>query len=301
MDPRIRNWSALGALFLGIGAAGLLWHNAGAQRGFSLGSRASAGQPPAPAAIEEPAAATANSTAERAFPSGKPASGPAEPADAGLLLPRGESLEFTAHVAKLSNVAALRLVVGERRSFLGRPAWHLQAFAHTQNPLRMVFELDDQFDSYSDAATLASFQYELHLSERGQKVNSVLRMTTGGEPAPPDATAARVVPGTRDPLGMMQYLRTVDWKKTPEVRSPVFDGHKLYDVRARLAGVAESVTVPAGQFTASKIALRVFDGGVETKDTNFALYLANNAAHTPVLLEAVLPFANARVELLRAQ
>jgi len=41
----------------------------------------------------------------------------------------------------------------------------------------MVFELDDQFDSYSDAATLASMQYEMHLSERGQKVESVQRMT----------------------------------------------------------------------------------------------------------------------------
>ncbi len=101
----------------------------------------------------------------------------------------------------------------------------------------MVFELDDQFDSYSDAVTMTSLQYEMHLNERGQKVDSVQRMTaSGNEPAPADATAARVLPGTRDPLGMMQYLRNVDWAKTPEVRSPVYDGHKLYDVRARRVG-----------------------------------------------------------------
>src|SRR6266699_277454 len=67
-----------------------------------------------------------------------------------------------------------------------------------RSPLRKVFELDDQFDSYSDAATLASMQYEMHLSERGQKVESVQRMTaTGKEPASEDATQARVLPGTR--------------------------------------------------------------------------------------------------------
>jgi hypothetical protein len=33
------------------------------------------------------------------------------------------------------------------------------------------------------------------------------------------------------------------------------------------------------------------------KDASFVLYLANNAARTPVLLEAVMPFATARVEL----
>jgi len=99
----------------------------------------------------------------------------------------------------------------------------------------MVFELDDQFDSYSDAATLASMQYEMHLSERGQKVESVQRMTaTGKEPAAPGAAQTRVLPGTRDPLGMMQYLRNVDWTKTPEVRSSVYDGHKLYDLRANV-------------------------------------------------------------------
>jgi hypothetical protein len=194
------------------------------------------------------------------------------------------------------------LQVAGRGNFLGKSTWHLQAFAHTQNPLRMVFELDDQFDSYSDAGTLASLQYEMHLSERGQKVESVQRMTaTGKEPAPPDATQTRVLPGTRDPLGMMQFLRNVDWTKTSEVRSPVYDGHKLYDVRAKLGAASDQVTVPAGDYTASKIAIRVFDGGVEMKDASFTLYVANNAARTPVLLEAVMPFATARVELLKAK
>jgi hypothetical protein len=36
-------------------------------------------------------------------------------------------------------------------------------------------------------------------------------------------------------------------------------------------------------------------------DSHFWLYLANDSARTPVLLEAVLPFANARVELAKAK
>jgi Protein of unknown function (DUF3108) len=224
------------------------------------------------------------------------------PVDTGLPLRAGEVLEYCANVSKLNNVATLKLQVAGRGNFLGKSAWHLKAFAHTESPLRMVFELDDQFDSYSDAGTLASLQYEMHLSERGQKVESVQRMTaTGKEPASPDATETRVLPGTRDPLGMMQYLRNVDWKKTPEVRSPVYDGHKLYDLRAKLTPGSEAVTVPAGDYTASKIAIRIFEDGVEKKDASFTLYLANNAARTPVLLEAVMPFATARVELLTSK
>jgi hypothetical protein len=213
----------------------------------------------------------------------------------------GEVLEFTANVAKLNNVANLRVQVDDRRDFLGKSAWHLRAFAHTENPLRMMFALDDQFDSYSDAASMASLQYEMHLDERGQKVESVQRMTsTGAEAAPANVTEARVTPGTRDPLGMLGYLRSVDWTRTPEVRSPVYDGHKLYQVIARQESASENVSVPAGNFRAAKIEIHVFDNGAEMKDAQFALYLAKNEARTPVLIEAVLPVATARVELVKA-
>jgi len=234
--------------------------------------------------------------------------GSASPASSGVdakksnepVVRAGEVLEFSASMAKLNNVANLRLQVGERRDFLGKSVWHLQAFAHTENPLRMVFALDDQFDSFSEASSMTSLQYEMHLNERGQKVDSVQRMTaTGREVAPSDVTEARVLPGTRDPLGMLQYLRGVDWSQIPEVRSPVYDGHKLYEVRARRESAAEVVSVAAGNFRASKIAIHVLDNGAEMKDAQFSLYLANNALRTPVLIEAVIPVATARVELVK--
>ncbi len=247
-------------------------------------------------ATDKAAVPSAARTASRTIEPGDRAA----PADAGTPLRPGEVLEFVADVAKLSNVANLRLQIVDRRDFFGKNAWHLQAFARTENPLRMVFELDDQFDSYSDAATLSSLQYEMHLSERGEKQESIQRMTTSGaERATANVTQTRVAPGTRDPLGLMQYLRTVDWAKTHEVRGPVYDGHKLYDVSARLDGPARDITVPAGTFSASKIDIRVFDAGAELKDAHFALYLANDAARTPVLLEAVMPFATARVALVK--
>jgi hypothetical protein len=261
---------------------------------------------PSPAPKAQPAAPPTDSTPtesvkavpSRTTPEAEPKRMAAPEPEPGQPLRAGEILDYTADVAKVSNVASLRLQVAERRNFVGKSAWHLQAFAHTQNPLRMVFELDDQFDSYSDAGTLVSLQYEMHLSERGQKVDSVQRMTTTGrEPAPPNASQTHVLAGTRDPLGMMQYLRHVDWTKTHEVHAPVYDGRKLYDVRATLAPPAQNVTVPAGTYVADKVEIRVFDNGAEMKDAHFFVYFAGNEARTPVLLEAEMPFANARVAL----
>lgn len=213
----------------------------------------------------------------------------------------GETLEFAANVTKLnSTVADLRVKVGDRRNLDGKIAWHFQAFAHTENPYRMVFELDDQFDSYSEASNMSSLQYEMHLSERGQKVDTVERMLSSSkDPAPPDAVAARVLPGTRDPLGMLMYLRSVDWNKVTLVRSPVFDGHKLYDVRAVLVARDQGVSVTAGKFNTTKIEIHVMDNGAEMKDAHFLLYIAQSPERLPVLMEAVLPVATARVELTK--
>src|SRR5271157_970078 len=245
--------------------------------------------------------------AETVMPPAAPAAETSEkkgstPGGPGFTLRPGESLEFAANLTKLnSTVASLKIVVAEKRNFYGKSSWHLQAFAHTENPYRMVFELDDQFDSYSEAGDFASQQYEMHLSERGQKVDSVQRMLSSPkDPAPADATAARVPAGTRDPLGLMQYLRGVDWSKTPEIKSPVYDGRKFYEVRAVLVGKSEQVKVPAGNYIATKIEIHVYDNGVEMKDAHFLLYLSNNAARIPVLLEAGLPVATARVELTKA-
>jgi len=296
-----------------IGLAGFVAVGCAAGAFYWLHER---GQPPAPEvvspepvgfretpSVEKPGnAPTVKATALTPSKAETKTAAGATPVDSGIPLKTGEVLEYTANVSKLNNVATLKLEIVGRGNFLGKSVWHLKAFAHTENPLRMVFELDDQFDSYSDAGTLASMQYEMHLSERGQKVESVQRMTaTGREPASPEATETRVLPGTRDPLGMMQFLRNVDWAKTPEVKSPVYDGHNLYDLRAKMAPGTEKVSVGAGDFTTSKITVRIFEGGVEKKDAAFTLYLADDAPRTPVLLEAVMPFATARVELVKAK
>jgi Protein of unknown function (DUF3108) len=282
---------AIGALVaVGFAAGAFLWMRA-------------RGVPPRPdvASAEPPefheAAVVANAPPHASASKSKKAPPPAGPE---LALKTGEVLNYTANVAKLDNVATLTLKVAGQGNFLGKNVWHLQASAHTLKPLRIVLELDDQFDSYSDAGTLVSLQYEMRLNERGQRVDSIQRMTaTAKEPASPEATQARVVPGTRDPLGFMEFLRTTDWSTTRQVGSPVYDGHKLYDVRAKLVSAAAAVGVSAGVFRASKIEIHVFENGVESKDASFVLYLANDAVHTPVLLEAVMPIATARVGLVK--
>jgi hypothetical protein len=223
---------------------------------------------------------------------------PAPPAEAAVPFRGGEKLSFRVMWSKFSvNAGTLDFLVAAHGSFFGQPAWHFQAHAQTVDTMHIVYPLDDQFDSYTEAVKLASLQYEMYLHEQGKQQNNSWRMTVDGSAAPSNATAARVLPGTRDPIGFLYALRSIDWKSTPEFRAPVFDGHNLYEVEARLGQAAGHVTVPAGEFDASRVDVHLFEHGQQVADTNFSLWIAQDAGRTPVLIEASVPVGTARVEL----
>jgi Protein of unknown function (DUF3108) len=233
-----------------------------------------------------------------AAPPPKPRHAPSAPVEAAVPFHAGERLSFRVMWSKFSvNAGTLDFLVAMHGNFFGRPAWHFQARAQTVDTMRIVYPLDDQFDSYTEAVKLVSLQYEMYLHEQGKQQNNSWRMTPDGDAAPSNATAARVLPGTRDPIGFLYALRAVDWKSTPEFRAPVFDGHNLYEVEARLGQSAGHVTVPAGEFDASRVDVHLFEHGQQVADTNFSLWIAQDGVRTPVLIEANVPVGTARVEL----
>jgi Protein of unknown function (DUF3108) len=225
-----------------------------------------------------------------------------EPAEQEAAVPFhvGEQLDYRVSWAKSVSAATAHLELAERRGFYRWRAWHFQASAHTVEPLRYFFILDDQFDSYADAATLTSHQYELYLNEQGKQMTRIIRMATDHDLPWGQGPVVMVLPGTRDPLAFFYYLRSVDWQATPEVRSPVYDGTKLYEVRARLAEAATPVTVAAGNYTASRINVQLYQGVKEISDIHFAIWLARDGPRTPVLVEGEIPFATVRGELVKA-
>ncbi len=220
------------------------------------------------------------------------------PPDASVPFQSGERLSYRVLWSKYSvNAATIEFQTIARANFFGHAAWHFRALAHTVDTMRFVYALDDQFDSYTDSGHLTSVEYEMYLREQGKQQNNAWRMTADGGPAPPDAAAAQVVPGTDDPIGLIYALRAADWKKTPELHAPVFDGHHLYTVVARIEDAPGQVTVPAGQFMGTRISVRISEHGQELTDMHFSLWLGQDAARTPLLIEADVPIGTARVEL----
>lgn len=243
---------------------------------------------------------------------------PASPGAMPVPFALGEMLHYQVLWTQFSvHAATLDFSVAEERNFFGHLAWHFRATAHTTNTMRLAYTLDDQFDSYTDASQLNCMQYEMYLNEQGKSETSILRTSTQAEPVPlagnasgralgvnargqpPNATLVRVLPGTRDPIGLLYALRAADWQHSTEFRAPAFDGHRLYEIRADVEIPSGQVTVPAGEFTATRIVVHISERGSELAATHFWVWLAHDAARTPVLIEAEVPFGTARVELLQ--
>jgi hypothetical protein len=209
----------------------------------------------------------------------------------------GEILDYRVAWATFPNAASVELTVPERRVLFGWKTWHYRASVHTVSPIRTILTLDGQFDSYTDAATLESRQYEMYLDEMGRHENEVFHFVPMGQADPAPGPGVVVLPGTRDPLGALYELRYVDWQRTLEFRATVSDGHDVCEMRAKLDAPAESVAVAAGHFEAGRISVLVFQHDKEVRGIGFTVWIARDAAHTPVLLRADLPFGNLRVEL----
>ena len=212
----------------------------------------------------------------------------------------GEILNYRLEWAPFSNAASVQTAVVERRDLFGWQTWHFRASVHSQPPLRNLLEVDDQFDSYTDAASLESHQYEMYLDEMGKKQDAVLHLIAIGQSRRGNVAPTIVQPGTRDPLGAFYALRATDWKRTPELRVPLYDGSDLYEMRAHLEVPVETVAITVGNYQATRIAIHLFMRGKEVPQTNFSVWLAHDGARTPVLVEAEMPYGNFRAELTTA-
>jgi hypothetical protein len=212
----------------------------------------------------------------------------------------GETLSYRVSWSAFSNAASLLLGIPEHRDLFGFQTWHFRGEAHTQTPVRNLFPIDDQFDSYTDAITLVGRQFEAHQNEMGKSSNLVQRFSTSGQPTHLPPPLVMVPPGTRDALGALYALRAADWTHLEELRMPVYDGHQLYELRAAREATSDPVSVAAGKYTATRISIRLFQYEKELTAVHYVIWIANDSIRTPALMEADLPFGTIRAELTSA-
>jgi hypothetical protein len=218
---------------------------------------------------------------------------------AALALPfrSGEALRYSAAWENFLTAATLELQAQGPHELNSRASWQFSAVVTSIAPVRYLYAIDDRFTSDADAASLASLRYHLRRREPNRDESRTIHFAREGEAAPEGVSVVRVTPETRDPVAALYFLRAVDWSRAAETRFEVFDGEKLYHVRARREPRRETRAVPAGRFSTFPVALRIFEGLRERADVTIRVWLSDDRARVPVLVEAELPIGRVRVEL----
>ena len=220
------------------------------------------------------------------------------PKDAPAPFRVGETLNYRVAWASFATAASLQVTVPEKRELFGWSTWHFRAALHTQSPVRSLFTIDDQFDSYADAHIFDTRRYESYQNELGRKENREVNFMTVGQKPWGQGPDVVVLPGTHDPISALYALRGVDWRQTPEFRAPVYDGHDVYQLVAHLDAKSDMVSVAAGTFSASRVGVKLLQKNSQAPEITFEVWLANDAARTPVQFQARLPFGSIRAELV---
>ncbi|HXW17522.1 MAG TPA: DUF3108 domain-containing protein, partial [Candidatus Acidoferrales bacterium] len=209
----------------------------------------------------------------------------------------GETLEYRLSWTSFVTAATVRLNVVERRNLYGWDSWHFRAVGSTDPPLRTLFAIDDQFDSYVDALTFAGHQYEAYLNELGRKDDNIMELTPQGSVPRGSVASVIVPPATRDPLGFLESLRAYDWEHYSELRVPVFDGKNLYDIQAIREAVDDKISISALKSDCVRVGIHVFESGKELEHIKIAIWLQSTGARMPLVIQADLPLGTFRLEL----
>lgn len=208
----------------------------------------------------------------------------------------GETLNYRIDWQRYTDAGVAQLQVVDRGGFYGAQAWHFRATVHSAQPIRALYPMDDQIDSYALLAGLVSRQYQEHFKEFGKPEDTDASLVSPGEPSSSTVPRVIVPPNTRDALGAIYLLRVTDWGHAQELRAPVFDGENVYEMVAK-AGPSSAVQVVAGSYQATEIDIDLSDGSREVTDEHFKIWLADDLARTPLRCEAYLPIGTVRIEL----
>jgi hypothetical protein len=219
--------------------------------------------------------------------------------DTGVPLPAlriGEVLNYRVDWQRYTGAGVAQLQIVDRGNFYGSQAWHFRASVHTAEPVRALYPMDDQIDSYALVAGLQGSEYQEHFREFGKPQDTAATLIVPGEMSDAPAPHVIVPPGTHDALSAIYLLRVTNWREQQELRVPVYDGQDVYEMIAKPKGPS-NLHVAIGNYKATEIEIHLLDGDKEVSDEHFKIWLADDAARTPLLCEAYLPIGTLRIEL----
>ena len=247
---------------------------------------------PPPAAAPTP---TAPPVANATPIVGPPPAGPLRP-EAELPFKPGEQLNFNFYLGTTPQpVGTATFQVRARANYFNRDGLLLTSVIQTTGPGQTLFPVNDQINSYVDAASVLPFRTELNLLEGQRRARWVVSSDqNGGSALFDDGTRVEVPVGTHDLLSVFYALRSFDL--TPGKRSSV---SLLINKRPRLLNILalNRTTVALGGQPIPAVELSLATSDPDGAGMELRLWVSTDRRRLPLRLTARTPLGPVRADL----
>jgi hypothetical protein len=207
----------------------------------------------------------------------------------------GEFLEYTLKYG-FASVGSGRMQVVSRDSIRGRDTWRLK-FDFSGGTL--FFRVNDSFESWLDAQTHSTLQFEQRISEPGYKRTRTYRMfpergtfQLNTEPERPSVELPL------DDAAFFFFIRTI-----PLEVGKSYDFHRYFDPKANPVTIRvlrrEPLEVPAGKFNAIVIQPMIKTNGIFSEGGHAELWLSDDDRRILLQMKSRLSFGSLSLYLRR--
>ncbi len=173
----------------------------------------------------------------------------------------------------------------------GQTARHFRLNIRTNGLIDLIYKVRSEFETFTDLEINRSLLYRKQQFEAGTQKTVTVEFDWEKQKASYMNSGKyeqeiEIVPGAFDPLGILYYLRTVNFAKADRIEAPVTDGKKCMVSSVSLLGT-ERLQFEGKSFEAYVLQsdMKDIEGLFEkSRDSQFTLWISTDHTRVPLMI-----------------
>ena len=199
----------------------------------------------------------------------------------------GESLKFSIQYGPIKAGTAVLAVEGVER--VGeRDCYRLASTAQSHAIFSAFYKVRDRVVSFVDVQKLLTRRTTKSLNEKDYHVEQAIDWDQEmGRLAYEDGSTIEFMPGARDVLGALYYVRTLPLEVGASIPVPAHDNKKSYPLVINVLA-AERIDTPVGRFDCLVVEPKLLSDGLFRRSGSLKVWVTNDEERLPVMMQSAV-------------
>ncbi len=197
----------------------------------------------------------------------------------------GEKLRFSLQWGPIKAGVAM-LAVEAIEMVDGRECYRFASTAKSLPLFSAFYKVDDRIESYADFVTLVTRRSTRRIREGSYRLDQQVEWDQEVQELHySDGSTLDLIPGARDVLGAMYYVRTVPLEVGSSIPIEAHDGKKSYSLNIHVLR-EETIDTPVGRFDCWVVEPKLMTSGLFRRTGSLTVWLTRDERRLPVLMKS---------------